>query len=92
MPGVAVEMLWPPDAPPNGAGQKGVKWLPATVVSVHADERHVVRFDHDGSWGDTERGVLRARLRLGAKTTIALSKNFSGAAHAGPLIGAAVMM
>ena len=86
------EVIWPPDAPPNGAGQEGVKWLPATVVSVHADERHVVRFDHGGSWGDTERGVLRARLRLGAKTTIDLSKNFSGAAHAGPLIGAAVMM
>ena len=91
-PSVAVEVLWPPNALPNGAGQGGGKWLPATVVSVHADERHVVRFDHDGSWGDTERGVLRARLRLGAKTTIALSKNFSGAAHAGPLIGAAVMM
>ena len=67
VPGVAVEVLWPPDAPPNGAGQGGVKWLPATVVSVHADGRHVVRFDHGGSWGDTERGVLRRRLRLGAK-------------------------
>ena len=63
VPGVAVEVLWPPDAPPNGAGQGGVKWLPATVVSVHADGRHVVRFDHGGSWGDTERGVHRTRLR-----------------------------
>ena len=62
-PGVGVEVLWPSDASPDRAGQEGVRWVPATVVAVHADGRHVVRFDHGGSWGNTERGVLRARSR-----------------------------
>jgi len=58
-PGMDVEVLWPPDAPVEDAAA----WQPATVVSVHSDGHHVVRFQRGGSWGDTERGVKRERLR-----------------------------
>jgi len=59
LPGTFVEALWPPIF--DG---RNPRWLEAMVVSVHADGRHVVRYRSGGSWGDTERGVVRERLRL----------------------------
>jgi len=58
VPGTFVEALWP--AEEDG---REPRWLNAMVVAVHADGRHVVRFQSGGSWGDTERGVVRERLR-----------------------------
>ena len=34
-------------------------WLPSLCTTMCV--RHVVRLDHSGPWGDTERSVLRAR-------------------------------
>uniref|UniRef100_A0A7S4W6J3 Nucleotide-diphospho-sugar transferase domain-containing protein n=1 Tax=Alexandrium monilatum TaxID=311494 RepID=A0A7S4W6J3_9DINO len=68
-PGARVQALWrPPGVPPaaqeDRAAASDGAWLPAKVVSVHADGRHVVRYDQGGTWGDTERGVPRKRLRV----------------------------
>ena len=58
-PGERVEVRWPPEAVPDA----NAMWLTAIVVSVHADGRHVVRYDRGGDWGDTERGVVAERIR-----------------------------
>ena len=50
--GAPVEVLW------------GTDWFPCVVRSVHADGRYVVRYERRGGWGDTERRVSQARLRL----------------------------
>jgi len=67
-PGARVQVLWQgpkvPQAVENEEAAGCGRWLPAKVVSVHVDGRHVVRYDHGGTWGDTERGVPRSRLRL----------------------------
>mmetsp|Transcript_30650 Transcript_30650/g.78628 ORF Transcript_30650/g.78628 Transcript_30650/m.78628 type:complete len:731 (+) Transcript_30650:43-2235(+) len=74
-PGARVEASWPPPRRPAPEAEeeaaeeeeaddgRPTSWLPAVVVAVHADGRHVVRFEHGGSWGDTERGVPLERLR-----------------------------
>eukprot|EP00811_Abedinium_folium_P005763 NODE_15303_length_1057_cov_6.600000.p1 GENE.NODE_15303_length_1057_cov_6.600000~~NODE_15303_length_1057_cov_6.600000.p1 ORF type:complete len:330 (+),score=102.22 NODE_15303_length_1057_cov_6.600000:117-992(+) len=56
-PGTRVEVKWQP------AGDRPPLWLEGLISSVHADGRHVVRFDRGGSWGDTERGVDVVRIR-----------------------------
>ena len=40
-----------------------MKSLTGMVVPVHSDGRHVVRFHHAETWGDTQRGVRIERLR-----------------------------
>ena len=57
-PGERVEVSWPPEAVPDA----NTMWLTGIVVSVHADGRHVVRYDRGGDWGDTERGVVAERI------------------------------
>jgi len=57
--GAFVEVSWP--AQSDG---RPPRWLQAMVVAVHADGRHVVRFRNGGTWGDTERGVARERIRV----------------------------
>lgn len=39
-------------------------WLEATVLSVHADGKYVVKYASKWSWGDTERRVDNGRVRL----------------------------
>ena len=58
-PGKRVEVSWPPEAVPDANALR----LTGIVVSVHADGRHVVRYDRGGDWGDTERGVVAERIR-----------------------------
>ena len=57
-PGQHVKVSWPPEAVPDA----NTMWFSGTVVSVHADGRHVVRYDRGGDWGDTERGVVAERI------------------------------
>lgn len=72
-PGARVEVLWRHGLPEELLGRDALRveeakareqlWLPAKVVSVHADGHHVVRYDRGGTWGDTERRVPSSRLR-----------------------------
>lgn len=61
-PGTQVEVQWSPP------GRLQELWLPACVMSVHRDGRHVVRFERGGDWGDTERGVELERVRQRLRT------------------------
>ena len=64
-PGTKVQVCWP--SLPPGTSHEEVHWhiwVPAKVVSVHKNGRHVVRYCQSfGTWGDTEREVVCSRLR-----------------------------
>ena len=59
-PGTSVKVQWLT----SGAPSHATTWLPAHVISVHKDGCHVIRFDHGGPWGDTERGVKAERIHV----------------------------
>lgn len=47
----------------NGAPSDRETWFLARLMAVHQDGRHVVRFEREGDWGDTKRGVEVQRIR-----------------------------
>ena len=58
--GARVEVSWT-----MGHGSREtMRWFPAQVLGVHANNDYVVRFERGGDWGDTERHVHPARVRL----------------------------
>ena len=59
IPGANVEVSWSPER----AHPDLQTWLPACVMAVHQDGRHVVRYERGGGWGDSERGVELQRIR-----------------------------
>merc|ERR1711862_159731 len=65
-----LELLKQADVP-SGCHRPGTKvevqWgncsMLGTIAGVHADGRHIVRFDRGGSWGDTVRGIPLDQIR-----------------------------
>ena len=64
--GSPVEVLWARHAQCDEEHAQYGVWLEAKVASVHADGYCVVRFARAGDWGDCERRVPPARIRVAA--------------------------
>lgn len=77
MPGAEVEVQWRPESRPD----IDFSWSRGRVMSVHKDGTHVVRFQHGGGWGDTERGVSSDRMRVFVETE--MTEQVSHVEHAG---------